>query len=58
MLIWLGKQLLDQADKREIKEESTVTQTAGRVRLTPEDEAFLRRKAGLAAHGGGVPGDQ
>ena len=47
MLIWLGKQLLDQADKREIKEESTVTQTAGRVRLTPDDEAFLKRKSEL-----------
>ncbi|MCW1885609.1 hypothetical protein OKA04_12795 [Luteolibacter flavescens] len=45
MLIWLGKQLLEQADKREIKEEATVTQQAGPLALTPEDEAFLRRKA-------------
>ncbi|WP_193211445.1 hypothetical protein [Luteolibacter marinus] len=58
MLIWLGKQLLDQADKREIKEESTVTQKEGRVRLTPEDEEFLRRKGRLVPPSGGVPGDQ
>ena len=44
MLIWLGKQLLDQADKREVKEESTVTEKAAPLALTPEDEEFLRRK--------------
>lgn len=48
MLIWLGKQLLDQSDKREIKEEATVTQKTARLALTPEDEEFLRRKARLA----------
>ncbi len=46
MLIWLGKQLLDQADKREVREEATVTQR-GTLALTPEDEEFLRRKACL-----------
>ncbi len=45
MLIWLGKQLLDQADKREIKEEATVTEKVAPLVLTPEDEEFLRRKA-------------
>lgn len=47
MLIWLGKQLLEQADKREIKEEATVTQKTATLELTPEDEEFLRRKAAL-----------
>ena len=45
MLIWLGKQLLEQADKREVKEEATVTQKTATLELTPEDEEFLRRKA-------------
>lgn len=44
MLIWLGKQLLEQADKREVKEDATVTRRAEGLCLTPEDEAFLRRK--------------
>ena len=49
MLIWLGKQLLDQADKREVKEESTVTTKAERsLELSEEDEAFLKRKALLS----------
>lgn len=47
MLIWLGKQFLDQSDKREVKEESTVTEKTARLALTPEDEAFLKRKADL-----------
>ena len=49
MLIWLGKQLLDQADKREIKEEATVTQKTATMELTPEDEEFLRKKAAISA---------
>lgn len=44
MLIWLGKQLLDQADKREIVQEATVTEKVAPLTLTPEDEEFLRRK--------------
>lgn len=48
MLIWLGKQLLEQADKREIREEATVTQKTATLELTPADEEFLRRKAALA----------
>ena len=44
MLIWLGKQLLEQADKREIKEEATLTQKQEAMALTPEDEEFLARK--------------
>lgn len=47
MMIWLGKQLLDQADKREIVQEATVTEKAAPLSLTPEDEEFLRRKAKL-----------
>lgn len=47
MLIWLGKQLLEQADKREIKEEATLTQKTATLELTPEDEEFLKRKAAL-----------
>ena len=54
MLIWLGKQLLEQADKREVKEEATVSQKQEPLALTPEDEEFLRRKAaatsGLGSH--------
>lgn len=45
MLIWLGKQLLGQADKHETKQEATVTQVPSPLALTPEDEEFLRRKA-------------
>ncbi len=48
MLIWQGKQLLGQVDKREISEEATVTQKTATLELTPEDEEFLRRKASLA----------
>ena len=44
MLIWLGKQLLEQADKREVKEEATVTQKQEALALTPEDEEFLKRR--------------
>jgi len=51
MLIWLGKQLLEQADKREIKEEATVIQKTGPLALTPEDEEFLRRKAAISRAG-------
>jgi hypothetical protein len=47
MLIWLGKQLLEQADKREVREEATVTQKQEALALTPEDEEFLRRKSEL-----------
>lgn len=47
MLIWLGKQLLDQADKREVKEEATITEKTAALALSPEDEAFLRRKAAI-----------
>jgi hypothetical protein len=50
MLIWLGKQLLGQADKREVKEEATVTSKAAALELTPEDEEFLRRKERLIIH--------
>lgn len=46
MLIWLGKQLLDQVDKREVREESTVTQVS-RLVLTPGDQEFLKRKMSL-----------
>ena len=44
MLIWLGKQLLEQADKREVKEEATLSQKQEPLALTPEDEGFLKRK--------------
>lgn len=44
MLIWLGKQLLGQADKHETKQEATVTQVPSPLSLTPEDEEFLRRR--------------
>ncbi len=47
MLIWLGKQLLDQTDKRAITEEATITEKVAPLALTPEDEEFLRRKARL-----------
>ena len=47
MLIWLGKQLLEQADKRELVQEATVTEKVAPLTLTPEDEEFLRRKAAL-----------
>ena len=47
MLIWLGKQLLDQADKREVKEEATVTEKAAPLTLSPEDEEFLQRNERL-----------
>jgi hypothetical protein len=47
MLIWLGKQLLDQADKREIVQEATVTEKVAPLTLTPEDEEFLRRRERL-----------
>lgn len=50
MLIWLGKQLLEQADKREVREEATVTQKTATLELTPEDEEFLRRKGRLEAN--------
>lgn len=46
MLIWLGKQLLEQSDKTEGKSQVTVKE-AGPRKLTPEDEAFLKRKAEL-----------
>ena len=49
MLIWLGKQLLDQSDKREVKEEATVTEKTAPLALTPEDEKFLRRRSEIAA---------
>ena len=54
MLIWLGKQLLEQADKREIREETTVTQKTATLELTPEDEEFLQRKANLSLSLGGT----
>lgn len=47
MLIWLGKQLLDQADKREVVQEATVTEKVAPLTLTTEDEQFLRRKASI-----------
>ena len=44
MLIWLGKQLLEQRDKIETKNDTTVR--AGEpVKLTARDEEFLRKKA-------------
>ena len=46
MLIWLGKQLLEQRDKSDATNQVTVKE-AGPHKLTPEDEAFLKRKAGL-----------
>lgn len=46
MLIWLGKQLLEQKDRTEGKNQLTVTENTPK-KLTPEDEAFLRRKAQL-----------
>jgi hypothetical protein len=50
MLIWLGKQMLGQADKAEVREDSEVTTVAQKpLALTPEDEAFLKRKADLVA---------
>ena len=50
MLIWLGKQLLEQRDKSDATNQVTVKE-AGPHRLTPEDEAFLKRKAGLMGGG-------
>lgn len=48
MLIWLGKQMLGQADKQETKAEASVTQTVeGHLALTREDEEFLKRKGDL-----------
>lgn len=47
MLIWLGKQMLDQADKRELVQEATITERVAPLALSPEDEAFLRRKAAI-----------
>lgn len=48
MLIWLGKQMLGQADKQEVKEDSTVTMKPERpLQLTPEDEKFLKRKQAI-----------
>ena len=51
MLIWLGKQLLEQSDKTESASEVTLKKTSP-AKLTPEDEAFLRRKADLVRGGG------
>jgi hypothetical protein len=57
MLIWLGKQLLDQVDKREVTQEATITEKVAKLTITPEDEEFLRRKewigkaAGMHAKG-------
>ena len=49
MLIWLGKQLLGQADKAEVKEQATVTTKGERpLQLTPEDEAFIAKRAAVA----------
>lgn len=46
MLIWLGKQMLGQADKQDVKEEATVTQKIERpLALTSDDERFLKCKA-------------
>ena len=46
MLIWLGKQMLSQADKQEVKQEATFTSEPPQAfRLSPDDEEFLRRKA-------------
>jgi hypothetical protein len=47
MLIWLGKQLLDQADKRELVQEATITEKTAPLSLSPEDEAFIKRKAAI-----------
>ena len=52
MLIWLGKQLLGQADKRELVQEATVTEKMAPLTLTPEDEEFLRRKSALVSQTG------
>lgn len=49
MLIWLGKQLLEQADKREIVQDATITEKVAPLALTPEDEAFLKRKAKVSS---------
>jgi len=49
MLIWLGKQLLEQSDKREVKEEATVTERVAPLALTPADEEFLCRKSRLTS---------
>jgi hypothetical protein len=57
MLIWLGKQLLDQADKREIVQEATITEKVAPLTLTPEDEEFLRRKGKLASFLGTIADD-
>ena len=46
MLIWLGKQLLEQRDKADATNQVTVKEV-GPHKLTPEDEAFLKRKAEL-----------
>ena len=49
MLIWPGKRLLEQSDKREVREEATVTRKGEGLALTPEDEAFLKRMGRMEA---------
>lgn len=46
MLIWLGKQLLEESDKAETASQVTLKPTAP-AKLTPEVEVFLKRKAEL-----------
>lgn len=50
MLIWLGKQLLEQQDR--LKSESAVAvKSRAMVKLTEEDEEFLKRKSRLVQEG-------
>lgn len=52
MLIWLGKQLLGQADKQETKQETCIVGKVAQMVLSPKDEEFLRRKSALASQSG------
>jgi hypothetical protein len=49
MLIWLGKQMLGQADRQEVKSEAHVVSRATVTALSPEDEEFLAKKARILA---------
>ena len=50
MLIWLGKQMLGQADRQEVKTEAEVVTREKTPELSPQDEEFLAKKARILAH--------
>jgi hypothetical protein len=51
MLIWLGKQLLGQADKHEVKPDPSLAGKTATMALSPKDEEFLRRKSEIVKQG-------